>query len=565
MLSIRKIGVISRTYRHLSRYRQILTVLLKYGFGDLLVLLRLDQYVEAGLQKIIRKQPVRVEKLSRPQGLRMALEELGPTYIKLGQILSTRPDLIPVEFLKELAKLQDKVPPFPFSESRQIIQHELGGPLESFFEDFQDTPLASASIGQVHKARLLEGQDVAVKVQRPGIQRMIEIDLEIMLHLATLMERHIEELALHRPVKVVEEFARSLEKELDYHLEAANMERISQNFSGDPHTYIPQVYRDFSTARVLVAEFIDGIKVSDLDRLNAAGLDRKRITDRGAEILLKQIFDHGFFQADPHPGNLFVLPGNVICLIDFGMVGTVDRKTREVFVDLIDGVIKKDADRTAQILLQLTDWDTEPDLRSFERDVSDFMAQHLYRPLREIRIGKLMHQLLELASHHRLRIPPDIFLMMKALTTVEGVARMLDPEFEFIKKAEPFVRKILLERFSPQRISSDTYRMAKDMWMFAQQFPKDLLDISRMLRQKRVVIKVENQGLERTLATHDQISNRLSFSIIIAALIMGSALIVISEIPPLIYGISLIGIIGFSAAALMGIWLLVAILRKGRL
>ena len=565
MLSIRKIGAIGRTYRDLSRFRQILTVLLKYGYGDFLELLKIDQYVEAGLKIISKKQPIRVEKLTRPQGIRMALEELGPTYIKLGQILSSRPDLIPVDFLQELAKLQDKVPPFPYAAVKKIVEAELDSPLNELFEYFDQQPLASASIGQVHKARMKDGVEVAVKVQRPGIQRIIEVDLEIMHYLATLMERHIEELSLHRPVKIVEEFARTLEKELDYQLEASNMERVTLNFIDDAYTYIPKVFRDYSTSHVLTAEFVDGIKVSDIDRLEAAGLDRKAITDRGADILLKQIFDHGFFQADPHPGNLFVLPDNVICLIDFGMVGAVDRRTRENFVDLIDAVVQKDAYRTSQVFIQLTDWDDEPDERLFEKDVAEFMAQHLYRPLKDIRVGKLLHQLLELASRHRLRIPPDIFLMMKALTTVEGVARMLDPDFEMITKAAPFVKRILMGRFTPQRISGDMYRMALDLMKFLKQFPKDLLDISRMVRQQKLYVRIENQGLNRMLSTHDQISNRISFSIIIAALIIGSALIVISEIPPLIYGISLIGIFVFLAAAVMGIWLLVAIIRKGRL
>jgi ubiquinone biosynthesis protein len=565
MLSIRKIGAIGRTYRDLSRFRQILTVLLKYGFGDLLELLKIDQYVEAGLKIISKKQLIRVEKLTRPEGIRMALEELGPTYIKLGQILSSRPDLVPVDFLRELAKLQDKVPPFPYTAVKKIVESELGLSIDELFAHFDQQPLASASIGQVHKARIKDGTEVAVKVQRPGIQRVIEVDLEIMHYLATLMERHIEEISLHRPVKIVEEFTRTLEKELDYQLEASNMERVALNFIDDAYTYIPKVFRDFSTAHVLTAEFVDGIKVSDIERLDAAGLDRKVITDRGADILLKQIFDHGFFQADPHPGNLFVLPDNVICLIDFGMVGAVDRRTRENFVDLIDAVVQKDAYRTSQVFIQLTDWDDEPDERHFEKDVAEFMVQHLYRPLKDIRVGKLLHQLLELASRHRLRIPPDIFLMMKALTTIEGVARMLDPDFEMITKAAPFVKRILLGRFTPQRISGDMYRLALDLMKFVKQFPKDLLDISRMVRQQKLYVRIENQGLDRMLSTHDQISNRISFSIIIAALIIGSALIVISEIPPLFYGISLIGIIVFLAAAVMGIWLLVAIIRKGRL
>ena len=565
MLSIRKLGVIGRTYRNLNRYRQILAVMFKYGFGDFLELLKLDQYVEAGLQLISKKQPVHFEKLTHPQGLRMALEELGPTYIKLGQILSTRPDLIPVEFLRELAKLQDKVPPFSAQDARKIIETELGAAVEDLFADFDDEPLASASIGQVHRATLRTHQEIAVKVQRPGIQRIVEADLEIMLHLATLMEKNIEELAFHRPVNIVNEFARTLEKELDYQLEAANTKRAAFNFASDPYTCVPSIYDEFSTARVLTTAFVDGIKVSDIERLKASGLDCKLITERGADILLRMIFEHGFFQADPHPGNLFVLSGNVICLIDFGMVGAVDRVTRETFVDLLDGLLKKNAQRVAQVMLQLTDWDEEPQTRIFELDVADFMARHLYKPLKDISVGGLLHNLLELASRHRLRVPPNIFLMMKSLTTVEGVARMLDPEFDIFTKAGPFIRRVLAGRFSPHRLSSDLYRLTADLLKFTQQFPQDMLEISRLIRHQRLCLKTEDQGLERTLATHDQISNRISFSIIIAALIIGSALIVISEIPPLFYGISLIGIIGFTAAAVMGIWLLVAILRKGRL
>ncbi|MFZ0612450.1 MAG: AarF/ABC1/UbiB kinase family protein [Desulfobacterales bacterium] len=565
MLSIRKIGVIGRTYRNVNRYRQILAVLLKYGFGDLVDLLKLDRYVAAGLQLISRKQPIKVEKLTRPQGLRMALEELGPTYIKLGQILSTRPDLIPVDFLQELAKLQDKVPPFPASAARRIIEAELGVKLDDLFVRFDDTPLASASIGQVHRARLQNGQEVALKVQRPGIQKVIEVDLEIMLHLATLMEHHIEELAFHRPIKIVEEFARTLEKELDYLLEAANMERAARNFSGDPTTCIPAVFRELSTARIITTALVKGIKVSDVERLDAAGLDRALITSRGADILLRMIFDHGFFQADPHPGNIFVLPDNVICLIDFGMVGSVDRLTRETFGDLLDGIVKKDTAQVARVLLQLTDWEEEPDSRVFEIDITDFMAYHLFRPLQEVRVGKLIQHLLELAARHRLLIPPNIFLMMKSLTTVEGVARMLDPEFDIFGRAAPFIQNVLQQRYSPERLSAEAFQLTADLVKFTRRFPQDLLDIARLARRQQLCLKIENRGLDRTLATHDQISNRLSFSIIIAALIVGSALIVISEIPPLFYGISLIGIIGFTAAALMGIWLLVAIVRKGRL
>lgn len=565
MLSIRKIGVIGRTYRHLNRYRQILAILFKYGFGDLLEMLKIDQYIEVGLQMISRKRAQRVERLNRPQRLRMAFEELGPTYIKLGQILSTRPDLIPMDYIEELSKLQDKVPAFPFQDVCKVVKSEFGVSPEELFEQLDEEPLASASIGQVHQAILKDGEAVAVKFQRPGIRSIIEVDLEIMLHLATLAERHIEELSLHRPVKIVEEFAHTLEKEIDYKNEATNMERVARHFLDDPNVYIPKVFRETTTSRVLTAEFIEGIKISDTEKLESAGLDRKLVTARGADLVLKQVFEHGFFHADPHPGNIFVLPGDVICLLDFGMAGVVDRQTRDDFVDLVDSIVQQNEIRAAQVLLKLTYREEEPDRRLLEREVADFMGRHLYKPLKDIELGPLLLQLLELASNFRLRIPPDIFLMIKAVSTVEGVGRLLNPDFDMIAHATPFITRVKLDRYKPERIADDALDLASKLLQFLRQFPKDLLDLGHLIRQRRLSLQIEHRGLETMLATHDRISNRISFSIIIAALIVGSALIVISETPPLVYGISLIGILLFSAAAIMGIWLLVAILKKGKL
>ena len=565
MLSIRKIGVVGRTYRNLNRYRQILTILIKFGFGDLIDLLKIDQYIEIGLQLISRDRRHPNEKLSRAERVRMAIEELGPTYVKLGQVLSTRPDLIPIEFTKELSRLQDKVPPFPFEAVKTTIEEEFGKPLEDLFTFIDKTPFASASIGQVHRAQLEDDEMVAVKVQRPGIKKNIEIDLEIMLHMATLVERNIKEMALYRPVKIVEEFARTLEREIDYTIEAGSIERFSRHFLADPNVYIPNVYREKSTDRVLTMELVDGIKVSEIDKLETAGLDLKMITDRGADFYLKQVFELGFFHADPHPGNIFILPENIVCLIDFGMTGSVNLETREDFVDLIDGIINRQESKVTQVLLKLTQWEEEPPIKQLERDVSDFMGQHLYRPLKEIEVGKLLNHLLELASRHFLIIAPDIFLMMKTLTMMEGVAMTLDPDFDMIAKAEPFIKRIKLARFHPGRIAEDMLQLGSQLMQFGRQFPKDILEITRLMRQQKLALKMEHKGFETMLATHDRISNRISFSIIIAALIIGSALIVISEIPPLFYGISLIGIILFSTAAIMGIWLLIAILKKGRL
>jgi ubiquinone biosynthesis protein len=565
MLSIRKLGVIGRTYRHLNRYRQILAVFLSYGFGDLLDLLKLDQYIEAGIKLISRERAAPVNRHSRAVRIRMAIEELGPTYVKFGQILSTRPDLIPMDLVNELARLQDNVPPCGFDEISAVVEKELGvGPDEAFAE-FESEPLASASIGQVHRAVLEGGDPVAVKIQRPGMKKIIEVDLEIMLHLATLMERHIEEFAFYRPVKIVEEFARALEKEIDYTLEAASMERVASYYVDDPDVYIPKVYRQATTSKVLVMEFVDGIKISDIDKLKGNGLDLKTITRKGADFYLDQIFKHGFFHADPHPGNIYILPGEVICLFDFGMMGTVDLHTREDFVDLIDNVVHKRATKTIRVLLKLTEWDHEPDMRRLEKDATEFMESYLFKSLQEIQIGKLLNRLMDLASRHRLRIPPDTFLMMKALATIEGVARMLDPEFDMTSRTVPFIEGVKLARFRPERITEDILRFGSEMLHFLDRFPKDLLQITRQIRRQKLVVRFVNEGQDDLIAAHHQISNRIAFSIIIAALLVGSALIVISKTPPLFYGISLIGIIGFLFAAVMGIWLLIAIIRKGRL
>ena len=562
-MHIRKIGIIGKTYRHIQRYRQILTVLFKYGFGDLVHTLKIEQYLEIGLQMISRKRREKIETLSRAERVRMAMEELGPTFIKMGQILSTRPDLLPVEFIQELGKLQDHVPPFEYAQVKDIIERELGVPLGQLFKDFEETPLASASIGQVHRARLVEGDGVVVKVQRPGIRKTIEVDLEIMLHLATLMERHLKAMEIHRPTRIVEEFARTLEKELDYTIEAAHTERFAMQFIGDTTVYVPKIYREATTSRVLTMEYVSGIKASEIARLDEAGLDRREIARRGFDLIMKQVFVHGFFHADPHPGNIFILPGNVICYLDFGMMGRIGRKSREHFADLIMNIVRRDEVKVTDALVRLTISDEEPNHNALERDVAEFIDQHFYRPLKELDLGKLLHQLLEMAARHRLTVPPDLFLMIKALSTAEGVGRVLDPDFDATERAAPFVRRIQLQRLHPKRVAEDIYDSGSDFLHLIKEIPGELREILRQARQGRVKIEFEHRGLENMLFTHDRISNRLAFAIVLASLIIGSSLIVLSEIPPKWHGIPVIGLAGFIIAGVMGLWLLFSIIRRG--
>ena len=560
---IRKIGIIGKTYRHIQRYRQILTVLFKYGFGDLVHTLKIEQYLEIGLQMISRKRREKIETLSRAERVRMAMEELGPTFIKMGQILSTRPDLLPVEFIQELGKLQDHVPPFEYAQVKDIIERELGVPLGQLFKDFEETPLASASIGQVHRARLVDGDEVVVKAQRPGIRKTIEVDLEIMLHLATLMERHLKAMEIHRPTRIVEEFARTLEKELDYTIEAAHTERFAMQFIGDTTVYVPKIYREATTSRVLTMEYVSGIKASEIARLDEAGLDRREIARRGFDLIMKQVFVHGFFHADPHPGNIFILPGNVICYLDFGMMGRIGRKSREHFADLIMNIVRRDEVKVTDALVRLTISDEEPNHNALERDVAEFIDQHFYRPLKELDLGKLLHQLLEMAARHRLTVPPDLFLMIKALSTAEGVGRVLDPDFDATERAAPFVRRIQLQRLHPKRVAEDIYDSGSDFLHLIKEIPGELREILRQARQGRVKIEFEHRGLENMLSTHDRISNRLAFAIVLASLIIGSSLIVLSGIPPKWHGIPVIGLAGFIIAGVMGLWLLFSIIRRG--
>ena len=562
-MHIRKIGIIGKTYRHIQRYRQILTVLFKYGFGDLVHTLKIEQYLEIGLQMISRKRREKIETLSRAERVRMAMEELGPTFIKMGQILSTRPDLLPVEFIQELGKLQDHVPPFEYAQVKDIIERELGVPLGQLFKDFEETPLASASIGQVHRARLVDGDEVVVKAQRPGIRKTIEVDLEIMLHLATLMERHLKAMEIHRPTRIVEEFARTLEKELDYTIEAAHTERFAMQFIGDTTVYVPKIYREATTSRVLTMEYVSGIKASEIARLDEAGLDRREIARRGFDLIMKQVFVHGFFHADPHPGNIFILPGNVICYLDFGMMGRIGRKSRENFADLIMNIVRRDEVKVTDALVRLTISDEEPNHNALERDVAEFIDQHFYRPLKEMDLGKLLHQLLEMAARHRLTVPPDLFLMIKALSTAEGVGRVLDPDFDATERAAPFVRRIQLQRLHPKRVAEDIYDSGSDFLHLIKEIPGELREILRQARQGRVKIEFEHRGLENMLSTHDRISNRLAFAIVLASLIIGSSLIVLSGIPPKWHGIPVIGLAGFIIAGVMGLWLLFSIIRRG--
>ncbi|MCK5685318.1 AarF/ABC1/UbiB kinase family protein [bacterium] len=554
MLRLKDLGIVGRTYRNINRYRQILTILFKYGFGNIIDVLKIDQYLEIGLKMISKTRQERVEKLSPAQRARLLFEELGPTFIKFGQILSTRPDLIPVHYIYELEKLQDNVPAFSFKEVEQIISDEFGCD-NNPFELIEEKPLASASLGQVHLAKLQNSNKVAVKIQRPGIRKLIKIDLEIMHHLATLMERHIEDLSFFHPIKIVDEFAASLERELDYTIEASSMERVARQFMFDQNLYIPKVFLDQSTSAVLTMEYINGIKISEIEKIDAQGMDRKLLTMHGADMVLTQVFEYGFFHADLHPGNLFALPDNVLCPVDYGMMGFIDLKARHSFIDLIANVVTSNSTQACRFLLELTEYDEEPDMRILERDIANFIGQYLTKTLKHIHMGRLLQDLLNIIVKHKLRLYPDTFLMMKSFAAIEGVAHILDPDFDMAGYAAPVIKKIKLARIAPKKITESLSRVTIESLEFLQEVPKESLTILRQIRRNKFAIGFDIQKLDKILATHSNAYTKLSFSIIIAALITGSSILLSFQAPPRIFGISLPGLICFVFSILLVLWL----------
>ncbi|MCI5221637.1 MAG: AarF/ABC1/UbiB kinase family protein [Candidatus Electrothrix sp. AR4] len=581
MVSIRQLGAINRTYRHLTRYRKILRVLFKYGFHDLVDHLHIDQYLETGLQMINRKPREQIFRHSRSKRLRMGLEELGPTFIKLGQLLSTRPDFVSPEYLEELAKLQDDVPPFSYQEVRQIFQEDCGCDPDEIFTSFGSEPLAAASISQVHHARIAVTQknsenvpedhqetwerNVVVKVQRPGLESIIAVDLEILAQIAKLMEEHFEEVQGHQPTAIVQEFALSLSREIDFSIELANIQHFSRLIADNPDIYVPEVFPELSTERILVMERIEGIKASNVDRLRTRGYDLPLIAERGACLMMEQVFSYGFFHADPHPGNLFILPGNIICFIDFGQMGRLLLKDREDFTDLVLGIASGHEHKVVSGILKMTIQHGEPDRDRLALDISDFMSRYMYLPIGELEVGKIHQELLNLLSGHRIFLKPNLYLMFKALGTVEGVGLMLDPELELLSLAKPFMKKIRLGRIHPRRLVDEFSEAGNQYLSLIRDLPGETRSILSQLRRGRMKLEFKHRGLRPLERALYRVSNRIAFSIVLAAQIIGSALVVLSDIPPRWGGIPIIGLVGFLLAGIMGFWLLISIIRRGRL
>ena len=562
---IRKIGMIGRTYRHANRYLEIIGVFTKYGFVDLISQSRLESVIDFGRKIIFRKADSTILALSRWERMRLVLEELGPTFIKFGQVMSTRADLIPIELIHELEKLQDSVPPFSGEKAVNLVEQELGKPISEVFESISHSPLAAASIAQVHKAIFIEGEEVVVKVQRPGIDRTIETDLEIMFHLAMIMEKHVQEMRSLNIVKVVEEFERAIHKELNFAIEASNLERFGNNFKKDPNIYVPKCYRNYSTKKILTMEYIEGIKISDIESIKANGLDQQIIARRGADLVLKQIFEFGFFHADPHPGNVLILPENVICFLDYGMMGTLTRTTRELITSMTAGAINRDTDKIIRNLLRLCESDGEVKTQKLELQITELIDRYFNQSLEQMDMAALVNDLMRFFPENNLKMPSDLYLLGRSMLLLQGNGEILDPDFNVAIHIEPYLKKMIRERLHIRKIAKDLFISSEELVQLMKELPFEIREIIEKVKNGKIKIDIEHKGLTPMLKTHDKISNRIAFAIVLASIIVGSSLIVLSKIPPLWNDIPVIGIIGFLSAGILGFWLLISILRHGKM
>jgi ubiquinone biosynthesis protein len=501
-----------------SRYQEIADTLARHGLGFLAGALGITRWIPS------RRSDDRQESgqpYTTPARLRLALEDLGPTFVKLGQLLSSRPDLLPPAYTTELSKLQDDANPVAAEQVRETIREELGSEPEQLFASFDWAPLASASIGQAHAATLSDGTPVVVKVRRPDAVRQVHEDLEIMHNLAERAARVWEPARAYNIPGIVQEFSQTLRAELDYLQEARNAERFAADFADRPEVQIPRVFWDTTTSRVLTLERMTGIKINDIGGLDAAGIDRHELARSGADIVLRMVFEHRFFHADPHPGNLFARPGGGVALIDFGMVGEIGGELRDQLVDFLLAFTVRDPDALAVALVDLSVTRGSVDHEAFRDGLSSFVAQYSGMPLSEIHFTHLTTQLLQLLREQHLQLPQKVSLVLKVLIMIEGIGVQLDPDFDLNTVLTPYARRLVRERLSVRTIAKRLERASMDTAALLLELPTQLRRGLRAVDRGGLEVHLRAAELDPLVGRLERIGNRLVAGVITAALING--------------------------------------------
>ena len=546
--------------RDLGRLHELASVLIRHGFGDLVRRIGMGHVLARAGKALHWKHTEDLLELEWPVRARRALEELGPTFIKLGQIMATRVDLFPPDWISEFEKLHSQVPALPFEALEQQVSEDLEDPVDQVFAFFDRQPLAAASIAQVHRARLHSGESVIVKIRRPGIEPIVEADLRVLERIAAIIDSEMLEMRRYRPKEVVRQFILSMRREMDLAVECRHAERMAKSFTADKTIVIPTIYWQYVNERINVQEFIDGVSGGNRQAVEATGLDSKVLVSNGTKAVLKMILIDGFFHADPHPGNLIYLPGNRIAFIDFGMVGRLSDARRDQVVDLLYAIIDRDSNGVVDVLV---DWagDVYIDTSTLTAEVDLFIDTYHSVPLKELHMSAMLSDLTTLMRDHQLALPPDLTLLFKTLITLEGMGRQMDPDFDLISEAGPFLKKAMLARYRPDLIARRGVRNLAGLADVLAGMPQDLRRLLKAARGGALKINIEVAEMHRFGWQLDRAASRLTVGMITAALIIGSSIVMTVSGGPTLFGLPAFGFLGFTVAGLGGLWLLVSIWR----
>ena len=547
----------------LGRLREIISVLVKYRFGNILE--------QSGLKRSFKVKFSRSDDFKElddtaPERIRLVLEELGTTFIKVGQVLSTRPDLVGKDVADELAKLQDKVPPFPFESVKIVIEEELEGPIEEFFSDFEEIPIASASIAQVHRAWLIDGTEVAVKVQRLNLEEQIKKDIVLMRYLARQADKRVKNLQYYNLPGIVDEFERVIELEMDFSQEARNIKKFKSNFEDDEQVYAPNVYQKLSTSRVLTMEFIHGVKISEILESDM-DIDRRRIAEIGTECYFKMIFLNGFFHADPHPGNIFVMENNVLCFVDFGMVGRLDNEFMENLAELFIYTVNYDIKGMVNQMMYMRLIDDSANIEELKLDLLNILDKYYSAEINDI--GGMINEfsMPGIMAKHKIRLPKDFILLGRVLTMAEDLGRKLDPTFNGISLAQPLITKIIKKKLSPLRVLDYQTQYLFEIEHLLKDLPQTMNRLLYRIESGEIKFDLQYKEMDKLTSKIETMVNRVALALIISSLIIGSSLILQTDkgMPMPVIGFSEVGLIIFAIASILALGLSISILRHRRI
>ncbi|HXY36079.1 MAG TPA: AarF/UbiB family protein [Planctomycetaceae bacterium] len=549
-----------RFLRNLGRSGEIAAVFVKYGFGDVVDRIRMQRYVRWGRRVILRQRNVPESHETRARRFRRALEDLGATFVKFGQVLSTRADLIPADVIAELARLQENVRPFPGEQALEMVERELGRPASELFAVFDPKPVASASLSQVHKAIGHDGRKLAVKIRRPNVPREVERDLSLMTELAILIQNHIPEAGVFDPIGLVNQFARTIRREMNFAREGRTIEDFAKFFRNDATLFVPRVHWEFTSEAVLTMDFVEGCRIDDHAALAALGIQPAYLAANGARIFMKMAFEIGVFHSDPHPGNIRILPDGTFCLLDFGMVGVLEDNQRERLVDLFVAVTHHDVASAVHSVLQLGHAFRPVDMPMLRADVRDFIENYYGVPLEQLHVGRMLSDFAGVMLNHGIRCPADLMLLIRCLVTLEGVGRDLDPSFNLAAHLAPFVERLLSERYSPRHVLDQFIDESRSFVQLARDVPRYVGRSLEKLSKDELKVQFEHTGLDRLMAELDRSSNRVVIGLVVSALILSSALVLRSGTQSVWFTVPL-----FVLSSLLGIWLIYGVFRSGRL